>query len=400
MTTAPAINIKVRRGERLILAPRSGGGGGRCDWHAEGKENVGAVAALTTGAADDERGFAVPFLDDLQLDETRVVADGFGADADGFGFTLGLDDGGVGLDLRFLLREAGFGGFLFLDHLRFDGGFEFLREDDVFDDQILDDEQRADFFASGGESAGFDFFAFLDELLGALKRGYFFESFLNAGSDEAVEGIAGVFLVNANDGTLGDAIKETQVHVHLLKIGGVGLGGKLTRHLADGDVDNVGDEGSLGPEALGFEIVTDLAERDLNPAKARLDHVGALCRKNDEGQNDDPEADEFAEVWSHARMRREHAGSRKRRFGRWNLLQAFQRNAAPRRRVVAGSRFYGAMRQIVFDPSSLTRSAPSRATVTPTGRPQTSPFSVTKPVRKSSYSPVARPFSTGTMMTL
>jgi hypothetical protein len=47
-------------------------------------------------------------------------------------------------------------------------------------------------------------------------------------------------------------------------------------------------------------------------------------------------------------------------------------------------------RHTVFEPSSLTKSAPSLATVTPTGRPQTSPSGLTNPVRKSSYSPVAR----------
>ena len=38
--------------------------------------------------------------------------------------------------------------------------------------------------------------------------------------------------------------------------------------------------------------------------------------------------------------------------------------------------------------SSDTSNAPSFATVTPTGRPHTCPSSITKPVRKSSYSPV------------
>jgi uncharacterized protein YecE (DUF72 family) len=42
--------------------------------------------------------------------------------------------------------------------------------------------------------------------------------------------------------------------------------------------------------------------------------------------------------------------------------------------------------------SSLTSSAPAASTVMPTGRPQTSPSGVTKPVRKSSYVPRARPF--------
>jgi uncharacterized protein YecE (DUF72 family) len=50
-------------------------------------------------------------------------------------------------------------------------------------------------------------------------------------------------------------------------------------------------------------------------------------------------------------------------------------------------------RQMQPPSSSLTRREPSAATAMPTGRPQTSPSGVTKPVRKSSYVPRARPFS-------
>src|SRR3974390_724847 len=48
-----------------------------------------------------------------------------------------------------------------------------------------------------------------------------------------------------------------------------------------------------------------------------------------------------------------------------------------------------ATRQIHLEPSSDTSSEPSCPPVTPTGRPQTFPSDVMKPVRKSSYSPVA-----------
>src|SRR5262249_3073011 len=54
----------------------------------------------------------------------------------------------------------------------------------------------------------------------------------------------------------------------------------------------------------------------------------------------------------------------------------------------------------VFEPSSVTINEPSLATATPTGRPQTSPSGVTKPTRKSSYSPVAFPSFIGTRITL
>jgi hypothetical protein len=50
-------------------------------------------------------------------------------------------------------------------------------------------------------------------------------------------------------------------------------------------------------------------------------------------------------------------------------------------------------------PSSVTNSEPSGATATPTGLPQTCPSFVTKPVRKSSYSPVALPSFMGMRIT-
>jgi uncharacterized protein YecE (DUF72 family) len=50
-------------------------------------------------------------------------------------------------------------------------------------------------------------------------------------------------------------------------------------------------------------------------------------------------------------------------------------------------------RQMQPPSSSLTRREPSAATAIPTGRPHTSPSGVTKPVRKSSYVPRARPSS-------
>ena len=59
-----------------------------------------------------------------------------------------------------------------------------------------------------------------------------------------------------------------------------------------------------------------------------------------------------------------------------------------------------ATRQMLFDPSSVTSSEPSGATVIPTGRPQTLPSTVTKPVTKSSYSPLAWPvWCSGTRIT-
>src|SRR5689334_13896868 len=57
--------------------------------------------------------------------------------------------------------------------------------------------------------------------------------------------------------------------------------------------------------------------------------------------------------------------------------------------------FVYAIRQIVPLPSSVISKAPSCATVTPTGRPQTLRSLVTKPVRKSSYRPVGTPLFNG-----
>ena len=50
--------------------------------------------------------------------------------------------------------------------------------------------------------------------------------------------------------------------------------------------------------------------------------------------------------------------------------------------------------------SSVTSNAPSCATATPTGRPQTLWLSTTNPVRKSSYSPVGTPWFSRTRTTL
>jgi hypothetical protein len=59
-----------------------------------------------------------------------------------------------------------------------------------------------------------------------------------------------------------------------------------------------------------------------------------------------------------------------------------------------------ATRQMVPLPSSVTISDPSFASATPTGRPHTCFSETTKPVMKSSYSPVGLPFANGTRTTL
>src|SRR5882762_8885757 len=56
-------------------------------------------------------------------------------------------------------------------------------------------------------------------------------------------------------------------------------------------------------------------------------------------------------------------------------------------------------RQIVPLPSSVTNSEPSFATATPTGRPQTWESETTKPVMKSSYSPVGLPLPSNSSRT-
>ena len=52
-----------------------------------------------------------------------------------------------------------------------------------------------------------------------------------------------------------------------------------------------------------------------------------------------------------------------------------------------------------FRIDTLTKIEPSFALVTPTGRPQELPSGVAKPVRKSSYTPLALPLTSGTRIT-
>ena len=131
-------------------------------------------------AADDQRRQAIPFIDNLQINESGVLLQGLAANADGLGFALGLDDGGVGVNLRALLHVFGFGGFLFLDHLGLDGALQLFGESDVFDDDVFDYEQGANFLPGEFEGASLDLLAVLDDLLGALQSGDFFEGLLDA----------------------------------------------------------------------------------------------------------------------------------------------------------------------------------------------------------------------------
>jgi hypothetical protein len=122
------------------------------------------------------------------------------------------------------------------------------------------------------------------------------------------------------------------------------------------------------------------------------------------------------EYWSGGVLRR--LGIAPRARGVWTAFRAILRLAQPRAKAPGDSLrpFHGqqsatnhqspitlhlspftphfptyATRHTVPLPSSVTRRAPSCATATPTGRPQTRLSSITKPVRKSSYSPVATP---------
>ncbi len=82
------------------------------------------------------------------------------------------------------------------------------------------------------------------------------------------------------------------------------------------------------------------------------------------------------------------------------MRSAREEGTAARRRGRKRAHLPGATRQIVPLPSSLTRSAPSCATATLTGRPQTRSSSTTKPVRKSSYAPSGTPSRRWMRMTL
>jgi monoamine oxidase len=97
--------------------------------------------------------------------------------------------------------------------------------------------------------------------------------------------------------------------------------------------------------------------------------------------------------------------SRPGRGRRWPEAPAgvigHEKTRRQRRRVLRARRSDGqdepatswVTRQMVPLPSSVTKSEPSLATATPTGRPQTSLSEMTKPVMKSSYSPVGLPLS-------
>src|SRR6266571_6327633 len=65
---------------------------------------VGEREQETFAAADHQRRDAIPFIHDFQVHERRVVLQGLAADADGFRLAFGLNDGGVGLDMRALLE--------------------------------------------------------------------------------------------------------------------------------------------------------------------------------------------------------------------------------------------------------------------------------------------------------
>ena len=96
-------------------------------------------------------------------------------------------------------------------------------------------------------------------------------------------------------------------------------------------------------------------------------------------------------------MRDSRSDFLKRKWHAWRQVNDEARDDMAKMEAGWGSEY---TRQIVPEPSSVTIKAPSFAVVTPTGRPQTSPDSVTKPTRKSSYSPVALPSFIGTRMTL
>ena len=80
-----------------------------------------------------------------------------------------------------------------------------MREINILDDDILDNQERADFLPHAGKCLGLDIFAVFDDLFGALHGGNFFQSFLHTRRDQTIEGVARITLINLHDTRFWDA---------------------------------------------------------------------------------------------------------------------------------------------------------------------------------------------------
>ena len=190
-------------------------------------------------------------------------------------------------NLHALLDVLGFGRLLFLDHLEFDGVFEFLGQGDVVDDDVFDDQQAADLLAGDLKRMGFDLLAVFDNLLGALQRDDLFERLLHPRLKQAGERLAIIALKERGHRGLGNAKEHAQFDVDLLQVRGITIGFVLLGLLADRNGMDGGNQRRFEPKSLRLEDGRDFAHGDLDAAIAWLNHIGARGGHNDghEDQN-------------------------------------------------------------------------------------------------------------------
>ena len=173
---------------------------------------------------------------------------------------------------------------------------QLLRECDVLDDDVLDDQQRADLLPGDLEGVSLDLLAVLHDLFGALEGRHFLERLVYARGDEALERLAVILLKELHHGRLRDAEQHAQFDMDLLQVRRVAIRLVLRRLLPDGDGMDERDDRSLHAETLRFEGRRDLAHRHLHAAIAGLHHIRAGRRHDDGAKNQEGDADRPRDV--------------------------------------------------------------------------------------------------------
>lgn len=242
--TATPMSLGTTRGfmgsalGRTVRIGRLGGGGGI---GLLGFEAFDVLQGEHHFVAATDDGGDVLLVDDLEVDESGILFEGVAANHDGFGFALGADDRGVGLDLHALLEILRLRVLPFLHHLGLDGVLELFGKRDVLDHDIFDDEEGAEFLAGDFDRERVLICSRFFTICSALCNCDFLQGFLDARGDQALEWAAEVVLVKLHDGGLRNAEEDFKFD-GLLEIGGVALGFVLGGLLADGDLGDGGDE--------------------------------------------------------------------------------------------------------------------------------------------------------------
>ena len=159
----------------------------------ERQQDIGTLAGT-----DDERRFAIPFLDNLQFDDGGILFDRLTTNTHGLGFGFGPHQHGFGFDFRLLLDEFRFRGLLLLNHFLFDRFLEFVGQIDILDDDVLHYEKVANLFPRQVQRDDFDRLTFLYDLFRGLRCRRFLHRFLNARRDQSIHRIAGVLLIDGD----------------------------------------------------------------------------------------------------------------------------------------------------------------------------------------------------------